>query len=103
MPFMAPELLAPSRYGLKVSVPTQKADVYAFGLVVFQVIALYHHNLLVFLDIQPGPDGRATVSGLQAPRTPILCLARCPSKETPKCKGNRNFQLLVVAHGNVLE
>ncbi|KAF9789248.1 kinase-like domain-containing protein, partial [Thelephora terrestris] len=36
--FMAPELLAPSNYGLTNSVPTREADVYAFGLVMFQVL-----------------------------------------------------------------
>ena len=35
--FMAPELLAPSRFGLKSAVPTQEGDVYAFGLVILQV------------------------------------------------------------------
>ncbi|KAF9789247.1 kinase-like domain-containing protein [Thelephora terrestris] len=38
MTFMAPELLAPSNYGLKNSVPTREADIYAFGLVLFQVL-----------------------------------------------------------------
>ena len=37
MTFMAPELLAPSRYGLKNAVPTKEGDVYAFGLVILQV------------------------------------------------------------------
>ena len=35
--FMAPEQLVPSKYGLKESVPTQKSDIYAFGLVIYQV------------------------------------------------------------------
>ena len=35
--FMAPELLAPSRYGKSDSVPTPESDVYAFGLVILQV------------------------------------------------------------------
>jgi hypothetical protein len=35
--FMSPEILAPSRFGLKDSVPMQEADVYAFGLVIYQV------------------------------------------------------------------
>ena len=38
MQFMAPELLAPSRFGLRNAVPTKEGDVYAFGLVIFQVI-----------------------------------------------------------------
>jgi serine/threonine protein kinase len=37
MTFMAPELLAPSKFGLKNSVPTQQGDIYAFGLVILQV------------------------------------------------------------------
>ena len=37
MRFMSPELLVPSKFGMKDLVPTPEADVYAFGLVVFQV------------------------------------------------------------------
>jgi len=35
--FMSPELLVPSRFGTKDLVPTPEADIYAFGLVIFQV------------------------------------------------------------------
>ena len=35
--FMAPELLVPSKFGFMDSVPTQKSDIYAFGLVIYQV------------------------------------------------------------------
>ena len=35
--FMAPELLVPSMFGFTESVPTQKSDIYSFGLVVYQV------------------------------------------------------------------
>jgi hypothetical protein len=37
MMFMSPELLVPSKFGMKDSVPTPEADIYAFGLVIFQV------------------------------------------------------------------
>ena len=37
MAFMSPELLVPSRFGIQDSIPTPEADVYAFGLVMFQV------------------------------------------------------------------
>ena len=37
MMFMSPELLVPSNFGMKDSNPTQEADIYAFGLVIFQV------------------------------------------------------------------
>ena len=35
--FMSPELLAPQNFGMKHSIPTPQSDVYAFGLVIFQV------------------------------------------------------------------
>ena len=35
--FMLPELLAPQRFGAKNPTPTPQLDVYAFGLVIFQV------------------------------------------------------------------
>ena len=37
MTFMSPELFVPSGFGIQDSVPTPEADVYAFGLVIFQV------------------------------------------------------------------
>ena len=37
MAFMSPELLVPSKFGIKNSVPTPEADIYAFGVVIFQV------------------------------------------------------------------
>jgi serine/threonine protein kinase len=37
MSFMSPELLVPSKFGVKDSFPTPQGDVYAFGLVTFQV------------------------------------------------------------------
>ena len=45
---MAPELLAPSEYGLKNTVPTQESDVYAFVLVILQAFASGYRHLLVF-------------------------------------------------------
>ena len=40
--FMSPELLVPSMFGMKDSQPTPEADIYAFGLVVFQVCEQGH-------------------------------------------------------------
>ena len=34
--FMSPKRLAPSKFGMKVSVPPPEADIYAFALVTFQ-------------------------------------------------------------------
>ena len=35
--FMSPELLAPQKFNMKNARPTTQSDVYAFGLVIFQV------------------------------------------------------------------
>ena len=35
--FMSPELLVPSRFGFAESMPTPEADIYALGLVIYQV------------------------------------------------------------------
>lgn len=35
--FMSPELLRPQEFGMKHSIPTIQSDIYAFGLVMFQV------------------------------------------------------------------
>ena len=37
MTFMAPEVLIPEEFGKKDAAPTPQSDVYAFGLVIFQV------------------------------------------------------------------
>jgi hypothetical protein len=62
MTFMAPELLAPSKYGFKDAVPTQEGDIYAFGLVIFQVIVLCFRRLCALLNNLSDPDRRATIS-----------------------------------------
>ena len=36
-PFMAPELLVPSKFGLEKSIPTAEADIYAMAIVIYQV------------------------------------------------------------------
>ena len=35
--FMSPELLVPSNFGMEDSIPTPEGDIYAFGMVIFQV------------------------------------------------------------------
>ena len=100
--FMAPELLAPSRYGLKSAVPTHEGDIYAFGLVVLQVFMLYCRHLPVFLDVPSGPDGRATISSYQSPGALVPRLARCSPGETYGCRGHRDLRLLVEAHSKLL-
>lgn len=36
-PYMAPELLLPSKFGLAACTPSKAADVYAFGMVIYEV------------------------------------------------------------------
>ena len=36
-PFMAPELLVPSRFGLEKCAPTKGADIYAMAMAIYQV------------------------------------------------------------------
>ena len=71
MSFIAPELFAPSKYGLVGATPTQETDIYAFGSVIFQVLALDCHHLPLFLDIPPGSNWRTTVSGYQISGTRV--------------------------------
>jgi serine/threonine protein kinase len=40
--FMAPELLCPSKFGKKSSRPTQPGDIYALGLVIYEVLTGSH-------------------------------------------------------------
>jgi len=48
MTFLSPELLIPEEFGKKNAVPTQESDVYAFGLVIFQVSERgYEHQLFL--------------------------------------------------------
>ena len=100
--FMAPELLAPSKFGLKSAVPTQEGDIYAFGLVILQVFLLYRRHLLVFPDALPGPDGGTTVSKYQTPGNWVPRRNWWAPREAPPCGGSRNLRLLVEAHREVL-
>jgi len=53
--FMAPELLVPRKFGKKEAIPTPQADIYAFGLVIFQVFE-QDYGFLPFSHIHsPGP------------------------------------------------
>ena len=39
-PFMAPELLVPFKFGLENCTPTMEADMYAIGMVIYQVLTM---------------------------------------------------------------
>ena len=40
--YLAPELIYPSKFGLKEARPSREADVYAFGLLILEVILAGH-------------------------------------------------------------
>ena len=65
--FMAPELLAPSRFGLKSAIPTQEGDVYAFGLVILQVILLCCRRLVALLNFRQVLTGKQPFPNMRPP------------------------------------
>lgn len=59
-----PKLLAPSKFDLiiKTALPTREADILMhLRTGVLQVLALRYCQLLVFLDIELGPNGRVSI------------------------------------------
>jgi serine/threonine protein kinase len=50
--FISPELFFPSKFGMKDTVPTPEADIYAFGLVIFQVCEQGHSCRLFPYSVQ---------------------------------------------------
>ena len=73
--FMAPELLAPTRYGLKNAVPTKEGDIYAFGLVILQVAVSCRRNLAVFLTICQVLTGEQPFRGIRPLEIPFHILS----------------------------
>ena len=49
MTFMSPELLIPEEFGEDNAVPTPESDIYAFGMVIFQVRQQYYWYLLFYV------------------------------------------------------
>ena len=54
---MSPELLIPEEFGKKDAKPTRQADIYAFGLVIFQVRE-QEYGYPLFLCITPFRSSR---------------------------------------------
>jgi serine/threonine protein kinase len=57
--WMSPELIAPQRFGLKSSRPTESSDCYAFGMVIYETISgnlPFHEDtdLTVFVKVLEG-------------------------------------------------
>ena len=61
MMFMTPELLAPSGFGLRNTAPTQKGDIYTFGLVILQVLVLSRCDLAASVLETDGTDQALSV------------------------------------------
>jgi len=78
--FMSPELLVPQEFGKQSAVPTLQADIYAFGLVIFQVSAHGCSHRAFIRMLSPGPYRRNTIPQCSAigPRT------LCSSREAPR-------------------
>jgi serine/threonine protein kinase len=59
--YMAPELLDPNKFGKTNSRPTQPADMYAFGMVIYEVLTgfdpFYDKNYGTFQFVRPVLDG----------------------------------------------
>ena len=54
---MSPELVVPSKFGIEDALPTLEADIYAFGLVIFQACEQDPGYRPVFSLPCPGPYG----------------------------------------------
>jgi len=53
--FMSPELLVPEMYGMTTARPSPQADIYAFGLVIFQVREQDREYHLFLCMLSEGP------------------------------------------------
>ena len=73
MTFVSPELLAPQRFGKEDSTPTPQADIYAFGLVIFQVCEHDRGYRLFLSMLSPGPYGRDPIPWCSTIGVGILC------------------------------
>jgi len=63
MRFMPPELLGPEKFGMRNSKPTTQGDIYAFGLVIFQVCEEGRGHRLVTYIVQ-ALTGEIQIRGL---------------------------------------
>ena len=60
-PFMAPELLVPSRFELEKCTPTKEADIYATAMVIYQVRTARSPGRTHVDSYVVGPHGKTTV------------------------------------------
>ena len=102
MTFMSPELLVPQEFGLERAIPTPQADIYAFGLVIFQVSGHCRRYRPFLRILSPGPYGRSSIPrysaiGVSTPRAAW----RAPGK-TSECVNHRIFRFTVGFHPMLL-
>ena len=65
--FKSPERLVPEEFGKKDALPTQQADIYAFGLVIFQVRERDHRYWLSSCIVLQVLTGETPFRGVQIP------------------------------------
>ena len=86
MTFMSPELLIPEEFGKKDALPTPQSDIYAFGLVIFQVRE-QDYEYLLFLCITFSRSSRvrchSVVFGNLRWRTMYFVERAQPNQRTP--------------------
>ena len=61
VPFMAPELLVPSKFGLDNSTPTKEADIYAMAMTIYQVLTVQFPARAHIYSHLVGPHWNAAV------------------------------------------
>ena len=71
--FISPELLMPERFGKKGPTPAPEADIYAFGLVIFQVCEQGRRYRPFICIYPPGPYGRDPVPWCSTIGVGVLC------------------------------
>ena len=102
-PFTAPELLVPQKYGGKDGTPTTQADVYAFGLVIFQVCGQHFGLPPSIYVLLIGPYGRNSIHRHSKLGVGILYRYRREAPEkTGERSGHRAFGSLVEFHPTLL-
>ena len=84
-PFMAPELLFPSKFGLEKYTPTKEADIYAMGMVIYQVRTARCPVCTRINSYLVGPHWDATVRRIFWVRGSFRGLGRRKTLKTVEC------------------
>jgi len=102
MTFMSPELLIPEEFGRKCADPTPQSDIYAFGLVIFQVCRQDYRYLPYSCTLSPGPHRRNPVWRYSAIGAGIPRTSWGAPGETRERFSHRVFRFVVGFHSTLL-